>query len=856
MAAHFAAISFFLFRNLFFPLQTQIFKFSTWMRKVPFFFLLTIYLIFSHINGCAQIVAHFSFDNASGESSISESISSNLYQVENYQKRPERIDGIEGHALRLDGYSTWVTLPNFSIPNISDKMTVAFWYATESFNAEIAGLVHQKADGQGFSISINPYGKLVMEFYAQGKYYSMTTSQSIQKYKWNHIVFQIDLPNSKAYVYVNNKLWGEKETDLHTQIDLNDNLSYIGRSPSNSNFAGFPLAVANGAIDELTFYNTIIPTSTIQEIYDQYKTKEVNLTIDHNIRHPDDYLRPRFHPMPNTSWTNEPYGFTYYNDKYHLFFQKNPNAPTLHFMHWGHLSSPDLVNWKEENIVLAPEEGFASKGAWSGTTFFDHDDHPVIAYTGVNGIIAGIGLASPTDTSLNAWLPHDDNPIIPSAPSDINHLDFRDPYVWLEDETYYMIVGSGLRNNGGGILMTYTSDDLTDWVNIPSIYSNSDAAKAGTFWEMPFFNKINDEDYLLVVTPQFRSKPAETIYWVGSFDGRHFTPYDEAPKRFEHLSRHLLSPAIGLDKENQLAYSGIIPEDRDPALQIKAGWRHIFSIPRSLRLLDDKKTIGHIPHPNICRARDNEVLVEDRSISAGTSFNLPEYRGSQSELYFKLYTSGVDEFKIQVFKNEAGTQLTSITFDKSDESLGINRVLSSTAQTVENIRKESYTFSPDDTIDVRVFLDHSVIEVFVDNTVVMSARVYPSLGSELIDIVTESETPVEVLEFRAWDIDSKEVENEPDFCPTPSLPTGLFTTSIFEDGYENYLQVYPNPSTDLIFLDQLRPNSEIYIFDLGGHIYQLKTDGRHIDISSLTRGLYIGKLKNGNSVYSFKFIKT
>ncbi len=832
------------------------------MRKIPFYFLLFLLNLGCHLNGDAQIVAHFSFDEAFGESEIMETTSTNTYPVENYQNNPERIFGVNGNALRLDGYSTWVAMSNFNIPNISNEMTVEFWYATESFNAEPAGLVHQVEGGQGFSINVNPYGKLVIQFYAEGSSYVITTTQRIEKYKWNHIVFQIDLPNNKALLFVNGELWNEKITDNHNQIDLNNNLTYIGRSKSTVNFDGFPLAVANGAIDELTFYNNIISETTIQNNYNQYASTEVDLDIDHNIRHANDYLRPRYHPMPNTSWTNESYGFTYYADKYHLFFQKNPNAPMLNFMHWGHLSSPDLVNWTEEKIALAPKEGFASKGTWSGTTFFDENNNPVISYTGVNGVFAGIGMAYPLDSTLNDWSLSDDNPVIPTAPANVNHLDFRDPYIWKEGDTYYMVVGSGLQNSGGGILFTYTSSDLINWINVPAIYNNADVSNAGTFWEMPYFNKINDEDYLLVVTSQFNSKPAETIYWMGSFDGNSFTPYQDEPKRFEHLTRHFLSPAIGLDEANRLTYSGIIPEDRDVALQVAAGWRHIFSLPRVLRVLDDGKTLGHLPHPNLCRARQNEVVVENRTITNNSNFNLPEYQGTQSELYFKLYTPGVDEFKIQVFKNEAATQLTSITFDKVQNRLGINRILSSTYQTVENNRSESYDFYPHDTIEVRVFLDHSVMEVFVDNVVVMSARVYPLAGSQLIDIVTESDAAIELLEFRAWDIVDKEVLSSVEVCEITDLPSDLYTTIKEVNREKEKLHVvFPNPFEENIKIEFKNTGGEsrgtYYLYDLLGRAVLEGSfeDTDEIKLKDISKGIYFLTLFRNKKTELFRLIK-
>ncbi|MBK9582100.1 MAG: glycoside hydrolase family 32 protein [Saprospiraceae bacterium] len=305
-------------------------------------------------------------------------------------------------------------------------------------------------------------------------------------------------------------------------------------------------------------------------------------------------------------------------------------------MHWGHFTSEDLVNWKEEIIPLRPEEGFASFGVWSGTTFFDQNSKPVIAYTGVNGAKAAIGLSYPLDDDLLNWTTQATKSIITGAPINIPNKDFRDPYVWKEGDKYYMVVGSGVANNGGGMLASYTSTDLVSWTNIVPIYKNNNINSAGVFWEMPFFNKINDKDYLLVVTPIYNGAPARCIYWLGSFDGTEFKPYDNNPKEFEHIAGRLLSPSIGIDADNKFTYIGIIPEDRNVQDQVKAGWRQTFSIPRIMESTGSK--LVHRPHPNLCKARANEVSIHNKIVQHSTSNNLPEYKGNQSEMEFYLNT--------------------------------------------------------------------------------------------------------------------------------------------------------------------------------------------------------------------------
>lgn len=763
------------------------------MRNFPLFALL---LGFS-INLAAQTpIFQLSFTEETG-SLTTESISELDLPIDNHFNRPERVTGPFDNALRLDGYSTLITSNGvFDFNGVTtDQVAIEAWYATECFNASTAGLFTQITSSAGIKLGINPFGKITFQFFAEGSSYFTITDISIPTYRWNHIVAQVDLAAQVAKVYLNGEEVGERTLGEHSSLSFTDaNVDVIvGRGNDTPTTDGFITSTLNGAIDELRIYAQTFTPAEIQERYNAIGLLETELEIDPDIRHQGDYLRPQYHFMPNTLWANEAYGFTYFNDRYHVFFQKNPNASILNFMHWGHLSSPDLVSWKEERIALRPESDFSSVGKWSGTTFFDENNEPVIAFTGVNGAFAGMGIAEKVENDLIDWNPVEENPVIPTAPGSIPNQDFRDPYVWKEGDLYYMIVGSGRANNGGGILMSYTSEDYINWNLIPPIFEASSLAQGGRFWEVPYFNRINDTDYLCVVTPQFVGSPARTIYWVGSFDGNQFQPYNDVPKDFELIRRNFLAPAIGRDEEDRLTYIGIIPEDRNVEDQIAAGWRQTFSIPRVLRLLEDGETLGHYPHPNLCRARSNEVLVENRTIESGTDNNLAEYRGIQSELYFQFNTASTDNFSIQVYKNDAGSEQTSIVIDKENSRVGINRVFSSPYNTAEIVQYGDYTFRPDDTLNLTIFLDHSICEVFVDNLVVLSARVYPSEGSDNIDVIVE-EGSVELITFKGWDIGDKSQEFPDEVCEPEFLPGDLFSSTQEIQIIDSNLTVYPNPT--------------------------------------------------------------
>jgi sucrose-6-phosphate hydrolase SacC (GH32 family) len=817
-----------------------------------------------------QAVFKVGFDEPDGTATCYEAIGERDIPVSNQLSFPERINGVSGNALRLDGYSTWASLQGYTLPGISREMTVEAWFAPEAFNSEKSALVSQRGTNSGFSLEIGSYGKISWVVHADNTLYQIESTETIEPYQWYHLVGTINLDEASVKLYINGKETASRNTGTHASITLPTSTLYLGRHSNDTKVRGFLVTAANGALDEVTIYNNSLDQSTITEHYNTYKHTIPDLTIDPEKRFAGDHLRPQYHVMPNTSWTNEAYGMIYYNSLYHLFSQKNPNAPQLHFMHWGHYSSPDLVQWREEKIPLAPAPGFDDFGVWSGTTIKDPSGIPAIFYTGVNGVKAGIGLAFPEDDSLISWRRYEGNPIISSPPAGYDHMDFRDPYLWKTGDTYYMIVGSGL-NNGGGILWTYKSTDLMNWENIPHLYYDNNVDRSAKFWEMPFFYPLNEKDYMLCVTPiPWEGKRAETIYWIGSWEDETFTPYFTEPKKFEWIQENFLSPAIGTDAENRPTYIGIIPEDRDPADQIAAGWRQTFSIPRVLRLLENDD-VGHIPHPNLCRLRGEHEQITNRTIEPGTNFNLPEISGNQMELQFKIRFDSASAFQIQVYKHADAKEFTSIRFSTNFDYLILDRKFSSLSNTLKDERSSRYYFDPNDTLDVRIFLDHSTLEVFVDQLVVLSCRVYPSRAeSDKIDLVT-IKGKTEIISLDAWQLKGKSEELGAEVCIPVNLPDSIpqnpFETWIEKKSPKNgldALRIYPIPSRDKIFISFSGDLSEIVTIELrdvsGKSIFQKKKQysGNHFTepllLENLPDGIYLLTIRTKTTTEAQKLI--
>src|SRR5664279_4231135 len=172
-----------------------------------------------------------------------------------------------------------------------------------------------------------------------------------------------------------------------------------------------------------------------------------------------DPLRPQFHLLPTRNWMNDPNGPIYWKGQYHMFFQYNPNAAVWGDMHWDHAISPDMVRWKHLPVALAPTPGGADKDGCFTGSMVDDKGVPTILYTGVNPEVQC--LATSRDPLLRSW-DKVAKAVIPTPPTGMQVVGFRDPCPWREGDWWYMGIGSGIKKKGGMVLL-YRSKDLRDW---------------------------------------------------------------------------------------------------------------------------------------------------------------------------------------------------------------------------------------------------------------------------------------------------------------------------------------------------------------------------------------------------------
>lgn len=391
---------------------------------------------------------------------------------------------------------------------------------------------------------------------------------------------------------------------------------------------------------------------------------------------------------------NDPNGTVFHGGYYHLFYQHNPYADYWHNLHWGHARSRDLIAWEHVPIALLPRPEMGEKSFYSGSCQINGSGRPMLFYTRVDtdSERPREQCAAISDDDMIDWSRHPENPLItvrdgcpPVKPN------WRDPFVFEAERRTFMVLSAQLTEVAGGdfvvLLFEATDASLESWE-----YRNVIMSKPGYtfgFFECPNFFLVGDE-WVLLASP---FKPVE--YYVGSLD---LETYEFTPR-----SHGTLDGGIDFYATN----TATAPDGRTVVFawvrgfRKGRGWNGCLALPREISIDDDGALVTR-PVRELETLRRERVDGEPRTItetelllSATTPLNTAEIecrfeRGTASSVELRLLRS-------------------------ADGRTGVNIVYDGDTLDVDGTKLFYKPASDDGTIALRVFVDRSVLEVFVDD---------------------------------------------------------------------------------------------------------------------------------------------
>ncbi|MEZ3143092.1 GH32 C-terminal domain-containing protein [Halobaculum sp. MBLA0143] len=437
----------------------------------------------------------------------------------------------------------------------------------------------------------------------------------------------------------------------------------------------------------------------------------------------DDHHRPAYHFAPPANWLNDPNGLIRWNGTYHLFYQYNPAGPFHDTIHWGHAVSDDLLRWEDRPVALSPDpDGPDRDGCWSGCAVSDGGTATLL-YTGGRGREQLPCLAVAADDGLDGWRKDPDNPIIDSAPETLAvtrspdwEAEFRDHCVWRADGRWYQLIGSGVADGRGAALL-YESDDLREWEYVGPLLVG-EGPRGAPVWECPELLRFGDGGSLLHVSDEDR---------VAFFFGR----ADLETPAFRVRERGLLDhgdfyapQSLWDDEHDRYLTWGWIPETRDEPAQWDAGWSGLLSLPRVVTPAVDH--VRQEPAAEVERLRAERLAGVETTLTDGDYERL--CRGAAVEVAATVELDGANEAGLVVAESVAGAERTPVRY--TGDEVVVDRTASG-----DDGATESLSMPVDDgPLELRAFLDGSVLELFADQRRCLTARLYPSADSDRLSV--------------------------------------------------------------------------------------------------------------------------
>ncbi|HEV2324867.1 MAG TPA: glycoside hydrolase family 32 protein [Terracidiphilus sp.] len=438
-----------------------------------------------------------------------------------------------------------------------------------------------------------------------------------------------------------------------------------------------------------------------------------------------DPRRPQFHLLPPANWMNDPNGPIYWNGNYHMFYQYNPDGAYWGNMHWGHAMSEDMVHWKHLPVALSPTPGGPdSAGCFTGTAVVQNG-RVELMYTGVRAIPLEQAtikdgnpplresqcLAVANDPELKTWTKVP-TPVISNPPSQLEVNGFRDPSPWRQGDWWYTVLGSGVANRGGAVLL-YKSKDLRSW-EFMHLLAQRDREGAAAFdptdpwdmWECPDFFALGDWKVLICST-------LGRSYWrTGKLDPDTMMFHSEQSGILDYGSYY--APKTHLDHRGNRILWGWVQEARPVEEYKAAGWAGVMSLPRVLSVEEDGRLqMRFAPELHSLRRVERQAKITESETENQRQIASIRFENGSGEILCTAQRSAGPFQLIVSALSDHGVPLLILDFDPSR----------ATPVSVE-AHPISVRLGEHEDIEMHLYVDASVIEVLVNGQAAWTKRFY------------------------------------------------------------------------------------------------------------------------------------
>lgn len=463
----------------------------------------------------------------------------------------------------------------------------------------------------------------------------------------------------------------------------------------------------------------------------------------------DDPHRPIYHYVNPEGRLNDPNGLCYWQGRWHLFYQAYPPEDTR--QHWGHAVSDDLIHWRDLPIAIYPAP---DDKCFSGATYVDVENNRVIA--AYHGIGRGTMVAVSSDPLLLNWEKVTGDAVIKMKDKGEPDLPYEifDPSIWKQGEYYYILTAGQTKTGPGGKVLReeflHRSKDLANWEYLHPFLEDDHYGLVGDDGACPYFWPIGTKEQNKHIMLQF-SHMTGGKYMIGNYDTdrQKFKVTDGGDFNFGPVNpggTH--APSACPDPGNEEAVIGLF--NMNPGMIYKnrnVHWNQIMSLPRRYTIDADGK-LKTEPAGDIESLRREHVHIDGKELAVNTEYLLDAVSGNAIELAMEVDPKNSKTLELKVLRSPDESEYTRILYQpyagyQLREDLRRKDIRPPTFKhgslTIDSTRASTHPKAlsrppevapvlledPRAPVRLRIFVDKSIVEVFVNDRLASAIRVYP-----------------------------------------------------------------------------------------------------------------------------------
>ncbi len=469
----------------------------------------------------------------------------------------------------------------------------------------------------------------------------------------------------------------------------------------------------------------------------------------------------------------DPNGCFYANGRYHMMYLYK--AETGRYC-WAHVSSIDLLHWRyhPDSIV----GGIHGRSCYSGGAFLDDDGKCYISYWDFleeKHDFGGIRIAVSDGEPYEKWEPFPDYAVKcvnGGGKSFLDPLDestvigAADPSnIWKKDGKYYMQTGNfpaikpqlqkenPPENLIGDWVDLFSSDDMHTWNYEGRFYDrnmclsteNREDDMCPSFLPLPKKRDGGEESgkYLQLFISHCRG----CQYYVGDYDKKNDRFIPQSHGRMSVVDNTYFAPEALIDGNGrQIMWAWLIDNPDDASAP---GWSGVFGMARELWYDESDNTLRMAP------AVEYETLrINPQTFYSDVCKDDQLYLDLKNKLSFELCISDIspenrDKVTLRLRESDDGSEYTLVYFDSEKGELVFDSTKGS-PRGFAVIERMPVTLDKNEMLNLRVFVDKSVIEVYANDRAAICRRVYPSQDG-LQTSIAQSDKNLK-LKISAWEI--------------------------------------------------------------------------------------------------------